>query len=135
MANKGFKVVNVPMGNVNPTLFLKEHSEGLSAGVLFVGNVDLSLGMSYAEIDGYLRDILGGFGEIKGISVSSSRKDIEDKGKKRALNEDATRDEREYPINESLGVEALINVTSTRTRFARTIHQAEGSLQLPESRQ
>ena len=26
MANKGFKVVNVPMGNVNHQLFLKEHS-------------------------------------------------------------------------------------------------------------
>ena len=55
------KVVNVPMGNVNHQLFLKEHSEGLSAGVLFVGIVYPSQNMSYAEIDGYLRDILGGF--------------------------------------------------------------------------
>ena len=87
MALKGFNVVTVPMGNVTHQLFLKEHS-ATSSGVLFVGNVDLTLGMSFADIDSYLRDLLGGFGDITGVSVSSNRKDGEDKGKKRALDGD-----------------------------------------------
>ena len=116
MALKGFNVVTVLMGNVTHQLFLKEHS-ATSSGVLFVGNVDLTLGMSFADIDSYLRDLLGGFGDITGVSVSSSRKDREDKGKKRALDDDED-EEDENPSNGILGVEALSNLTSMRTRFA-----------------
>jgi hypothetical protein len=118
MTLKAFKVVTVPMGNVTHQLFLKEHSEGLSGGVLFVGNVDLTFGMSYADIDGYLRDLLRGFGDIKGVSVSSSRKDREDKGKKRALDDDAEGDEGDDLNYGTHGIEGLTNITSMRTRFA-----------------
>lgn len=120
-ALKGFKIVNIPMGCAFHQLFIKEHSAGLSSAVLFVGNVDLTLGMSYADIDGYLKELLGGFGDIVAISVSSSHEQRgEASGNKRGRDEDDIEaDEGDSaPKEQDLGVEKLINLSSMRTRFA-----------------
>ena len=77
---KGFRIVNIPLGvnmeGVHP-LYIKEHSGGKSAKspgssgkILFVGNVDYRLHMSYESIDEYLRLLFSRFGDIKAITVS-----------------------------------------------------------------
>lgn len=69
----GFYVLNVQMGGSVHQLFVKAHKsdEVADSSTLFVGNVDLTVGMGYDDIDSYLRELLEGFGDINGVSVSA----------------------------------------------------------------
>lgn len=78
---KGFRIIDIPLGTniegVHP-LYIKEHSSnkadqiGNSSGrIIFVGNIDYRINMSYEDIDAYLRLLFSRFGDIKEITVSS----------------------------------------------------------------
>lgn len=88
-------------------LYVKEHkSDEVTSSTLFVGNVDLTVGMSYSDIDAYLRDLFGGFGNVSNVSVSApSTKDPTDSG-----------------------VLANKSVTSERTRYAHVVFATKKSV-------
>jgi len=73
---KDFRIIEVSLGvgGSQHSLYTKIHLDGdadkTKSRTMFVGNVDLGRTLSHAEIDGYLRDLLGGFGEIESVSVS-----------------------------------------------------------------
>ena len=74
---KGFITLDVPLGLglVLHSFYLKEHSENKiskngNSNVLFVGNIDYKPDMTLQQIDDFLREIFGIFGEIETISVS-----------------------------------------------------------------
>lgn len=78
----GFQVLNVQMGGSVHQLYVKAHKsdEAADSSTLFVGNVDLTVGMSYDDIDSYLRELLQGFGDINGVSVSAPGSKPKDDG-------------------------------------------------------
>ena len=89
--HNGYVVVDVPVGLAGAIhqLYIKEHkgrgslgdsissSSTTSAGnkpsnsTLFVGNVDLGLEMSHADIDAYLREMVGQFGKVEAVYISN----------------------------------------------------------------
>ena len=83
---RGYRIIDVPVGigAVLHSLYLKEHNKDATKGVntkgrvLFVGNVDYVKDRSLAEIDGYLRMLLGAYGVIESVSVSEYEHEKED---------------------------------------------------------
>ena len=94
-AKGGYRVIDVPvgLGGVLHTLYIKEHNnpkstdltsnggddnQNLKGRVLFVSNVDYGLKRTHTDIDGYLREIFQGFGEIISVSVSKFKRRVQE---------------------------------------------------------
>lgn len=79
---KGYRIIDIPLsesgGSVH-SLYVKAHADrskqDSNGRVLFVGNVDYTPAMSHESIDLYLRQLLGRFGDINGVSVSAFNMD------------------------------------------------------------
>ena len=123
---QGFNVVDIPIGvgAAVHQLYVKAHSEkdassgssgagaanasSSSSSTLFIGNVDLRMGMDHIDIDSYLREMLQKFGEIDTIAISDTRNI--------ALAED------------DVGLLEGSNTTSTRSRFAHVKFQEKNGM-------
>lgn len=72
---KGYRAIEIPVSSSlsSHSFFIKEHADSKSSSkskTLFVGNVDYCGQRSNEDIDCYLRELFGTFGEIESISVS-----------------------------------------------------------------
>lgn len=88
MFAKGYRIIRVPIGvgMASHNFFLKDHSDArkeTNGRTLFVGNAVDFCGERVAEdVDAYMRDFFGMFGEVESISVSSFGEDSENIGER-----------------------------------------------------
>lgn len=122
---KGYRIIDIPLLNGSlHSLFIKAHTDknddGDSNGkVAFIGNVDYGLRMTYEEIDGYLRDLFQGFGDIESVSVSKF------KGERR---NDSNNDEDIQDEDDWYQLKKRERENNTMSRFAHVAFAKKGAL-------
>ena len=115
--------MHVRLGGIAHQLYMKEHKEdGVSSSTMFVGNVDLTIGMTYSDIDVYLRDMLEGFGDIASVSVSaaSTKEAVAEGGASHSTQTTTSAQSNGMLDNKSL--------TTTRTRYAHVVFDKKKSV-------